>query len=118
MTNTDEITTFEAAERLGVSMRTVVRYISRGSLAARQLYRQGPYMVKVADLEKITPGRSPRDPLLTDGFLRQIGKEYVAAELAGESPRRVIAAKHDRSLGTADRWIIAAKKHGFINGVD
>lgn len=110
-----EITTREAARRLGVSQRNVVRYINNGLLPARRVWDDGPYLVKVTDVETITPGRSPHDPLLTDDFLRGVAGTVREVDKIGGSPRQELARMHQRSLGTADRWIMAARQRGFLD---
>lgn len=109
-----EITTREAAERLGVSQRNVVRYISRGSLPARRVWENGPYLVKVVDVDAITPGRSPVAPLLTEEFLKGVARDYYDAKLHGESPRQALANTSGRSLSTIDYWLAKAREQGFL----
>lgn len=45
------LTTTEAAERLGVSPKTVYRRISDGTLAAYRLANSGQYKIRAEDLE-------------------------------------------------------------------
>jgi len=113
MANITEITTREAAQRLGVSQRHVARYVKRGKLKARKT-AGGMLLIKVSDLGNVSPGRAPTDPLITDEFLREIVKLYRAAVAGGTSPRAAIAERYDRNLRTADRWIAAARERNLL----
>lgn len=46
------LTTKEAAEHLGVSTKTLYRRIADGTLAAYRLAENGPYKIRLEDLEK------------------------------------------------------------------
>lgn len=107
-----EMTTYEAAEKLGVTQRTIGRYITRGMLPARKASAR-LYLVESDDVAKITPGRAPTDPLLTDDFLEEVADIYNNVD-EDASPRQHIARHYSRSLGTADRWIAAARERGLL----
>lgn len=118
MTATVEITAAEAAARLGVTKRQILRYIALGKLPARRVedgpYPNGYFVISTADLTKVKPGRAPNDPLVTDEFLRKIAVMYRQAVAREESPRQHISEEYGRTKRTVDRWIAAARERNLL----
>lgn len=46
------LTTSEAAQHLGVSKKTLYRRIAEGTLVAYRFAKNGPYKIRLEDLEK------------------------------------------------------------------
>lgn len=109
-----KITTAEAAAKLGVSQRTIIRYIVTGKVRGHRYGDRGAWLVESRDLGRIEAGRSPHDPLLTPEFLDEVGRKAGEHLREGRSPRRELAAEYGRAPGTVDRWIAAAREHGSL----
>lgn len=120
MTAIVEITAAEAAKRLGVTKRHILRYIERGKLPARRVedgpYPNGYFVVRESDLAKVKVGRKPI--ALTDDFLRGVAKLYRTAVVNGDSPRPFIAEEYGRSKNTVDLWILKARERGLLGDWD
>lgn len=112
-----EVTTREAAARLGVSPRTVTRYVRTGLLSARRVSatgRSGVFLIPVAQLDGFDPDANGRPPRLSDELLTEVSRMWVSAFEAGDSPRQHIAEEYGRSVNTIDGWIAAARRRGFL----
>lgn len=116
-----ELTTREAAERAGVSQRTITRHIRAGTLPARRVSSTGSsgiFLVSVAALEAFRQGANRQKPRLSDEHLREVATVYARALEAGDSPRQALAAKYGKSINTIDGWKVAARRRGFLEPYD
>lgn len=116
-----ELTTREAAERLGVSQRTITRHIQSGTLPARRVSatgQSGIFLVSLAELEAFRKGKNRQKPRLTDEHLREVAQYYTSAESAGDSPRQALAGKYGKSVNTIDGWLVAARRRGILKPYD
>lgn len=53
---TQQLTAEQAAQRLGVSTRTLSRYVARGLIAPRQRFARGPRLFLAFDVERLARG--------------------------------------------------------------
>lgn len=105
------LTTREVAERLGVTERSVTRYVQKGKLPLRLFGNQLAFHAD--DVAAFKPGRCYVD---WDARLTEVARLHEVAKRNGTSARREIAEAFDIPIGsgTVDRWLALARERGYI----
>jgi excisionase family DNA binding protein len=121
----DDVTTREAAEMLGVSLRTAQLWVERGRLRAWKT-AGGHRRIERASVEALRNGTEPANPGhagATGGGPAAAARFSPAALKPSEQPLRVVAVEDDKTLQSLYRIAIGAmpfptEVHVAANGFD